>query len=239
MRDPLDIGLARERRDELLREAAERRLTRASRVNTWTDAWFEFGVWRERRRALLREEQERALAREEARVRAAFAAAEGGPGTTIEVRWGLPADEAAVAGLLELNGMPRWVAFEERFVVAEEDGEVLGALRYRTESKRLLLGLLVADPWAGEERLARALYAGAGELARELGVGVVIARTSAHGADYPRKAGYRRHGRRHWRLDVARSDEARGEPAVGGWRRLFGLFAIPAVPFVGIVRKLG
>ena len=198
MGDPFDLELARERREGFLREAEERRLARASRVNTWTDAWFKFRGWRERRRALLREEQER----EAARVRAAFAAAEEGPGT-IEVRWGLPADEAAVAELLELNGMPRWVAFEERFIVAERDGKVLGALRYRTESKRLLLGLLVVDPWAGEERLARALYAGAGDLARELGVLEVVA--SAARAGYAGEAGYRRRGR-DWRLDAARND---------------------------------
>jgi hypothetical protein len=198
-----DLELARERREGFLREAEERRLARASRVNMWTDAWFRFRGWRERRRALLREERERALARKEARVRAAFAAAEERSGTTIEVRWGLLADEAAVAELLELNGMPRWVAFEERFVVAEENGKVLGALRYRTESKRLLLGLLVVDPWAGEERLARALYAGAGDLARELGVGEVV--VSGARAGYSGGAGYRRWGR-DWRLDVARND---------------------------------
>ncbi len=202
MGDPFDLELARERREGFLREAEERRLARASRVNTWTDAWFKFRGWRERRRALLREEQERALAREAARVRAAFAAAKEGPGT-IEVRWGLPADEAAVAELLELNGMPRWVAFEERFIVAERGGKVLGALRYRTESKRLLLGLLVVDPWAGEGRLARALYAGAGDLARELGVGEVVASTARAG--YAGEAGYRRRGR-DWRLDAARND---------------------------------
>src|SRR4028118_93360 len=89
----------------------------------------------------------------------------------VRVRWGFAEDEPAVADLLQLNGMPRWVAFEERFVVAERDGKVWGALRYRTESKRLLLGLLVVDPWAGEERLARALYAGAAALARALGGG--------------------------------------------------------------------
>ena len=83
MGDPFDLELARERREGFLREAEERRLARASRVNTWTDAWFKFRGWRERRRTLLREE--RALAQEAARVRAAFAAAEEGSGT-IEVR---------------------------------------------------------------------------------------------------------------------------------------------------------
>jgi hypothetical protein len=222
--DPFDLGLARERREGFLREAEERRLARASRVNTWTDAWFRFRDWHERRRALLREE--RVLAREAARVRATFAAAEEGSGT-IEVRWGLPADEAAVADLLELNGMPRWVAFEERFIVAEGEGTVLGALRYRTESKRLLLGLLVVDPWAGEERLARALYAGAGDLARELGVGEVVASASREG--YPGETGYRRRGR-DWRLDATQAREA-GDAAAGGWRRVLSLFGTLPVPF--------
>jgi Acetyltransferase (GNAT) family len=119
----------------------------------------------------------------------------------VEVRWGLSGDEGAVAELLELNGMPRWISFEERFVVAEKDGKILGAVRYRTESKRLILCLLVVDPWAGEERLARALYRGAGGLARELGVHEVFA--SASPAHYPKMAGYRRRGRG-WRLDVRR-----------------------------------
>jgi hypothetical protein len=105
-------------------------------------------------------------------------------------------------------------------------------LRYRTEPKRLLLGLLVGDPWAEERPLAVALYAGAGELAREMGVGEVIARPFPH-ADYPREAGYRRWGRREWRLEVARAPESREEPAEGRWRRLFGLLGVPAVPFFG------
>ena len=46
---------------------------------------------------------------------------------------GLLENEVKVAELLELNGMPRWVAFEERFIVAEREGEVLAAVRYRTE----------------------------------------------------------------------------------------------------------
>jgi hypothetical protein len=57
------------------------------------------------------------------------------------VRWGLEEDEAQIAELMELNGMRRALAFEERFIVAEGDGKVLAALRYRTEPKRLLLGL--------------------------------------------------------------------------------------------------
>ena len=107
----------------------------------------------------------------------------------VEVRWGLREDEARVAELLELNGMPRWSAFEERYILAGERGEVLAALGYRTASKRLFLGLLVADPWGGERRLAEALYAGALDLAREAGIGEVYARAVC--GDYPGEVGYR------------------------------------------------
>jgi predicted N-acetyltransferase YhbS len=159
-----------------------------------------------RQEELLREAEGRRIAR------ALRAFRRGGKGRSedsaepegVEVRWGLAGDERAVADLLELNGMPRWISFEDRFVVAEKDGKVLGAVRYRTESKRLILGLLVVDPWAGEERLARALYRGAGELARELGVNEVV--TSASRAGYPARAGYRHRGRG-WRLDVRRLPE--------------------------------
>src|SRR5215213_6142651 len=96
---------------------------------------------------------------------------------------GLLEDEAKVAELLELNGMPRWVAFEERFIVAEREGEVLAAVRYRTEPKRLLLGLLVADPWAGERRLAVDLYAGARRL--PLGASDIVTRIDRCRAAYP------------------------------------------------------
>ena len=157
-----------------------------------------------RQEELLREAEERRIARSLRRFRRGgtkgrseeLAEPEG-----VEVRWGMAEDERAVADLLELNSMPRWISFEDRFVVAKKDGKVLGAVRYRTESKRLVLGLLVVDPWAGEERLARALYRGAGELARELGVHEVVA--SASRAGYAARAGYRHRGRG-WRLDVRR-----------------------------------
>jgi hypothetical protein len=87
----------------------------------------------------------------------------------VQVRRGLPEDEEKVSELLELNGMPRSMAFEERFIVAEREERVLAAMRYQTAPKRLLLGLLVADPWAGERDLAVALYAGVSGLAREMG----------------------------------------------------------------------
>jgi hypothetical protein len=197
-------------------------------------SWAEFGAWAGRHEELLREAEQGRLARlaREGRVKDRRRESRVEVPEGIEVRWGLLEDEAKIADLLQLNGMPRWVAFEERYVVAQKDGEILAALRYRTEPKRLLLGLLVGDPWAEERPLAVALYAGAGELAREMGVGEVIARPFPH-ADYPREAGYRRWGRREWRLEVARASEAREEPAEGRWRRLFGLLGVPAVPFFG------
>ena len=90
-----------------------------------------------------------------------------------------------------MNGAPRALATGEGFVVAERGGEVQAAVRYRTEPKRLLLGLLVADPWVEERPLAEALYAGARELAREMGAREIRARRG-HGASYASRAGYRR-----------------------------------------------
>jgi predicted N-acetyltransferase YhbS len=146
----------------------------------------------------------------------------------VEVRWGLAGDERAVADLLELNGMPRWTSFEDRFAVAEEDGIILGAVRYRTESKRLILGLLVVDPWAGEERVALALYRGAGDLAREIGAREVIASESR--AYYLDRSGYRRRGQG-WRLDVTRGSGA------GGRRRPSGVFGMLAGSFYRALRR--
>lgn len=187
-------------------------------------SWAEFGAWADHREELLREAERARLVRQVRAGRARREESRVEVPEGIEVRWGLLEDEEKIADLLQLNGMPRWVAFEERYVVAERDGEILAALRYRTEPKRLLLGLLVGDPWAEERPLAVALYAGARELAREMGVDEVIARPFPH-ADYPREAGYRRRGRREWRLNVAR--ELRGEPVVGRWRRLLGVTAVP------------
>src|SRR5918997_7212600 len=199
-------------------------------------SWVDLQVWRQRRAELIREAQERALAREARKVRDAFAPTEERPAGVpagIEVRWGLAEDEPVVADLLQLNGMPRWVAFEERFIVAEKGGRIVGAVRYATESKRLALGLLVVDPWAGERRVSKALYAGSRELAEELGANEVVA--SAVRADYPRAAGYRRLGRV-WRTRVPRSGEGSiegsGEGTVSGrLGRLFGTWGTMAVPF--------
>lgn len=151
----------------------------------------------------------------------------------IEVRWGRSKDEAGIAALLELNGMPRWAAFEERFIVAAgPDGMILAALRYRTASKRLLLGMVVADPWGGERVLARALYSGAGDLAREMGVREVLV---CRYADYPYDAGYYRR-RGGWRLEVAGIPEVRKELPTGGWRRVFALMGVVATPFLRAFR---
>ena len=196
--------------------------------------WTEFGPWEGRHEELLREAERERLARA---VRAGGRREE--PVEVdegIEVRWGLLEDEAKVADLLQLNGRPRWLAFEERYVVAERDGEILAAVRYRTEKGRLSLGLLVVDPWAEERALAVALYRGAGRLARELDAREVIARPSPR-ADHTGEAGYRRWGRRDRRLDVSQPAEAREEPVEGRWRRLLALFDAPAVPFVGVLRK--
>lgn len=152
----------------------------------------------------------------------------------IGVRWGLPEDEPRIAELLELNGMPRWVAFEERFIVVERDGEVLAGLRYRTETKRLLLGLLVVDPWAGEGPLARSLYAGVWSLAREIGAREVLAAPLPY-AEYLYEVGYRRRGR-YWRLNSARPLELRGGLPVGGRRRVVALLGTGAVPFFRVSR---
>src|ERR671917_274147 len=107
---------------------------------------------------------------------------------------------------------------------AERGGKLVGAVRYRTESKRLILGLLVVDPWAGERRTAGALYAGARGLARELGANEVLAAT---GMAYPRAAGYSHFGRL-WFSAVGRPG---GDGAPGRWRRLFGLWGSENVPF--------
>jgi hypothetical protein len=169
--------------------------------------WEDFGVWEQRAGRHL----------------------SGSGGEDIEVRWGLPEDEVRIVELLELNGMPRWVGFEEQFIVAEKKGEVLAILRYQTASKWLLLGLLVTDPWAEERSLAAALYTGAAELAREMGVAKVVAWPVPY-ADYPYAAGYRRWARGWW-MDAISPTESRGELPESGWRRMVALLSVVAVPF--------
>ena len=192
---------------------------------------FDLELARGRQEELLREAEERRIARALRKARRSVEEGERSMTRELEglkVGWGRAEEESAVADLLELNGIPRWVAFEERFIVAQKDGKVLGAVRYRTESKRLILGLLVVDPWAGEERLALALYRGSKELAREIGAGEVIASESRAG--YPGRAGYRRWGRG-WRLDLTRNSGT-----VGG-RRPSGMFGVLAMPLYRTFRR--
>ena len=150
----------------------------------------------------------------------------------IEVRWGLEEDEVRIAELMELNGTRRSLACEERFIVAaaKPGGKVLAALCYRTEPKRLLLGLLVSDPWAQERPLAVALYAGAGELAREMGAREVRVRSVPHAGDYPYEAGYRRRFPGGWYLDAPRPHYRCRELPPGGWRRMVALLDVLTVP---------
>jgi hypothetical protein len=190
---------------------------------------FDLEIARGRQEELLREAEERRIAG--ALRKARRSVKEDRRSSTrelegVDVGWGLAEEESGVADLLELNGLPRWVAFEERYIVAQKDGKVLGAVRYRMESKRLILGLLVVDPWAGEERLALALYRGSKELAREIGAKDIVA--SEARAGYPGRAGYRRWGRG-WRVDLARDSGAVGRPS--------GMFGVLAMPLYRMFRR--
>jgi hypothetical protein len=166
------------------------------------DFWFAWG----RHRDLLQEADRerwsgqprctRKAGERETPVKAASAAA---PVRT-EVRRGLGEDQCRVAELLELCGIPRWVAFEERFILAERDERVVAVLHFRQDLGLLHLGLLVADPRVEEGALEVSLYTGARKIARELGVKEVRAGTQANEAHLAR-AGYRK-GSEGWRLDV-------------------------------------
>jgi predicted N-acetyltransferase YhbS len=151
------------------------------------------------------------------------------PQESIEVRWGLHEDEARIAELLVLNGISSRVAAMESFIVAERDGRVVAALRYETEPKKLVLGSLVVDPWAGKAVLAKALYSEVHTLAKEMGVREVVAPSNRYG-DYLYEAGYRR-AIGGWSLDTVRPLRAGKEIPAGGWRRMFALLDVPAVPF--------
>jgi len=157
------------------------------------DLWF-MG----RHKELLREAGQQRLAREARRARQGRSCAEE-PETCAAsarkrpiVRLGLASDAPRIAVLLELNGMPRWVAFEERFIVAEEkEGRLLAAVRFREGLESLHLGLLVIDPWAGEGPVVAALYTEARAIAEGLGLREVWARICKH-ETHLREAGYRR-----------------------------------------------
>lgn len=74
------------------------------------------------------------------------------------------------------------------------------AMRFREDTGRLYLGLLITDPWAEEHSVAVALYSGARAIAEGLGLREVRARTRGHEMCL-REAGYRRWGGG-WRLGV-------------------------------------
>jgi hypothetical protein len=151
------------------------------------------------------------------------------PVTEIEVRWGGSVDRSAIARVLELNFLPGWIAFEERFIVAEERGEISAVVRCRAGCERLLLGPLAVDPWAGEHRFAVALYSGAGELAREAGLREVWADPS-YGCEYVLEAGYRRRAGG-WRLDTIPPLGEYGGLPKSGWRRGLSLWGASNIPF--------
>jgi hypothetical protein len=150
-----------------------------------------------RHEELIREADQQRLAREARRARKLRARADesetrrASPRRHPVVRLGRASDAPRIAVLLELNGMPRWVAFEERFIVVEEGGMLTAAMRFREGVERLYLGLLITDPWADEFALAVALYSEARAVAEGLGLRGVRAQTRAH-ETYLREAGYRR-----------------------------------------------
>jgi hypothetical protein len=162
------------------------------------DFWS--GLFEGRHRELLREVGQERLARESRRARRdgrvgrpATPEAGGAASGRVVVRIGTGLDAPRIADLLELNGMPRWVAFEERFILLEEGMTLTAAMRFRAGTERLYLGLLVTDPWAEEHSLAMTQYSRARAMARDLGLGEVSAQTRRHeGQLY--EAGYRRRG---------------------------------------------
>nr|MDP9475848.1 hypothetical protein [Actinomycetota bacterium] len=147
------------------------------------------------------------------------------------VRRASSGDEAALRDLLDLDGMPRWLAAEERFLVLERGGDLLAALEYRVCGGCLVLGPVVADPWAGERWVARVLYAEAHALAKEMGLRGVEASNAVSG-DYPYEVGYLK-GSSGWRLGAYDALKLRGELPEGGWRRALALLGLgaQAVPF--------
>ena len=163
------------------------------------DFWS--GLFEGRHRELLREAEQERLARGLRRgrknYRPDFPASPGAGwtarGRPLAVRPGTALDAPRIGHLMELNGMPRWVAFEERFIVVEEGGVITAAIRFRAGTERLYLGLLITDPWADEHSLAMELYSRATTTARDLGLGEVRAQTSRHEWQL-REAGYRRRG---------------------------------------------
>lgn len=112
-----------------------------------------FWAIRERHHELLRAAREMQLARELRRAqkeRGSGAPADGASARKArcrKVRRAVPEDAPRIAELFEINDIPRWVAFEERFLVVEEAEELVAVLRLRHDFERLYLGLLVSNPW--------------------------------------------------------------------------------------------
>jgi hypothetical protein len=163
------------------------------------DFWFAG-----RLRELIREADQERLARELHHAqktpagRPATSRADAPAGRRPSVRRGSPRDAPRIARLLELNGMPRWVAFEGHFIIVEDGEALTAAMRFRQEYGRLHLGLLVTDPRTEEHPLAVALYVGARAIARRSGLHEVRAQTRRH-QRHLREAGYRRRGGA-WRI---------------------------------------
>ena len=170
-----------------------------------------------RHEELIREADQQRLARGARRTRKLRARAEesearrASPRQHPAVRLGLASDAWRIAALSELNGMPRWVAFEERFIVVEEGRALTAAMRFREGAERLYLGLLITDPWADEHSVAVALYSGARAIAGGLGLREVRAQTRGH-ETYLREAGYR--GWRGGWTCATRPAEATHEPGL-------------------------
>ncbi len=164
-----------------------------------SDFWS--GLFEGRHRELLREASQERLAQGPRRTRkgdragrpASPESGQASPHGRAVVRPGTALDASRIAVLLELNGMPRWVAFEERFIVFERGDALMAAVRFREGTRRLHLGLMIVDPWAEEHTLVVALYSQARAMARDLGLTGVTSRARRHeGQLY--EAGYRKRG---------------------------------------------
>jgi hypothetical protein len=147
----------------------------------------------------------------------------------IVVRWGNLEDGGEISRVLGLNSMSRRDISKETYIVAEERGEILAVGRCLLTGKYLVLSPPVVDPWAGEYRLAVALYSGAGKLAQETGFRDVWAECDGH-REYLLEAGYhRRIGG--WHLDTRRSLDEHERLPERGWRRVLALWSATYVPF--------
>jgi N-acetylglutamate synthase-like GNAT family acetyltransferase len=147
----------------------------------------------------------------------------------IVVRWGSLEDEGEISRVLRLNSMPGQNVLMETYIIAEERGEILAVGRCLLAHKRLVLGPLAVDPWAGEHRFAAALYSGAGRLAQEMGLQEVWADCDEH-REYLLEAGYRRRVDG-WRLDTTRSLNEYQRLPERGWRKILSLWSATHVPF--------